>query len=130
MVSTLILLFLMILMHIIDDFVLQPKSLSHLKQKTWWEFECEARKVPLEKYKYDYVAALLIHGISWSIMVHLPLIFLYSPSNPSLLPISIVVMWLIHSFIDNMKANKMAINLCGDQIFHFIQILIIWLIFF
>ena len=27
----------MILFHIIDDFVLQPISLSNLKQKKWWE---------------------------------------------------------------------------------------------
>lgn len=27
----------MILLHIIDDFVLQPISLSKLKQKTFWE---------------------------------------------------------------------------------------------
>ena len=27
----------MILLHIIDDFVLQPISLSNLKQKKWWK---------------------------------------------------------------------------------------------
>lgn len=43
--SVTIIFFLMLLMHIIDDFVLQPKSLSHLKQKTWWKYECQSKQI-------------------------------------------------------------------------------------
>ncbi len=67
-------LFLMILLHIFDDFVLQKATLSNLKQREWWE-----RKIGTEEYgmplmyKNDYKMALVIHALSWSIMIHLPL---------------------------------------------------------
>ena len=59
----------MILLHIIDDFVLQPICLSKLKQKSFWETYVKDD----EKYKFDYKVALVIHALSWSIMIHLPL---------------------------------------------------------
>lgn len=74
-------LLLMILCHIIDDFVLQPVCLSKLKQKkTWEELEdwCGL-------YKHDYIMALFIHALSWAIMIHLPIIFMRNPGDGSLL---------------------------------------------
>ena len=129
MVTATVLFFFFLLMHIIDDFVLQPKSLGHLKQKTWWEFECEARRVELKKYQYDYIAALIIHGLSWSIMIHLPVIFLYNAPNNIILPISIILMGLLHSLIDHLKANVGCINLCIDQLLHLMQLILIWFYF-
>ena len=118
----------MILMHIIDDFVLQPISLSKLKQKKWWKNECAKSNIDYQKYHFDYFAALLIHGMSWSIMVHLPLIFFYTLLSTSLMSFSIITMALCHAFVDHMKANVMYINLCIDQLIHILQIIIIWFI--
>ena len=56
--------FLMILLHIIDDFVFQPICLSKLKQKQYWIDACEKQKLDYEKYQNDYITALLIHGLS------------------------------------------------------------------
>ena len=53
--------FLMILCHILDDFVLQPVCLSNLKQKRWWDEHCYGKQ-----YNNDYKMALLIHSLSWS----------------------------------------------------------------
>ena len=41
--------FLMILCHILDDFVLQPVCLSNLKQKRWWDEHCYGKQ-----YNNDY----------------------------------------------------------------------------
>ena len=63
----------MLLCHIIDDFVFQPICLSKLKQRDWWERNVgnEEYGMPL-LYKNDYKAALIIHSLSWAIMINLP----------------------------------------------------------
>ena len=108
----------MILFHIIDDFVLQPISLSNLKQKKWWE-EQEGYS---DKYKDDYKVALAIHSISWSIMIHIPLVIMFPSLGQLALLISFIVNAVIHYFIDDLKANKLKINLFEDQMVHFCQI--------
>lgn len=115
----------MILLHIIDDFVLQPICLSKLKCKDIW---IEANKQYDNLYENDYKMALFIHGLSWSIMIHIPCIvyLLHINVNPSaFIFLSIFIHGGIHSIIDNLKANKRKINLITDQSLHFIQILII-----
>lgn len=115
----------MILLHIIDDFVLQPICLSKLKCKDIW---IEANKQYDNLYENDYKMALFIHGLSWSIMIHIPCIvyLLHININPSaFIFLSIFIHGGIHSIIDNLKANKRKINLITDQSLHFIQILII-----
>ena len=57
----------MVFMHIVDDFYLQG-ILANMKQKSWWE-----KNAPQEMYKNDYLMALIIHGYSWSFMIHLPI---------------------------------------------------------
>lgn len=117
-------LLLMVLLHIIDDFFLQSMCLSKLKQKeTWTEYNEKTNNL----YKYDYIVALFIHGLSWSIMVHLPL-FIFDISEV-LLIISVFANAIVHSYIDDIKANKKKINLVTDQFLHFLQILIIYFIF-
>lgn len=113
---------LMILLHIIDDFVLQPICLSKLKQKDFW------RKIIKDEsyFKYDYIAALLIHGLSWSIFIHLPIIFTFPKTS---VLTSVIVNALLHSFIDHLKCNKKYINLCIDQIIHIEQIIFTYLLF-
>lgn len=108
----------MILLHIIDDFVLQPISLSNLKQKKWWE----KQEGYSDKYKDDYKVALAIHSISWSIMIHIPLLIMFPSLGQLALLISFIVNAVIHYYIDDLKANKLKINLFEDQIVHFWQI--------
>ena len=108
----------MILLHIIDDFVLQPISLSNLKQKKWWE----KQEGYSDKYKDDYKVALAIHSISWSIMIHIPLLIMFPSLGQLALLISFIVNAVIHYYIDDLKANKLKINLFEDQMVHFWQI--------
>lgn len=108
----------MILFHIIDDFVLQPISLSNLKQKKWWE----KQEGYSDKYKDDYKVALAIHSMSWSIMIHIPLVIMFPSLGQLALLISFIVNAVIHYYIDDLKANKLKINLFEDQMVHFWQI--------
>lgn len=108
----------MILFHIIDDFVLQPISLSNLKQKKWWK----KQEGYSDKYKDDYKVALAIHSISWSIMIHIPLVIVFPSLGQLALLISFIVNAVIHYYIDDLKANKLKINLFEDQMVHFWQI--------
>lgn len=108
----------MILLHIIDDFVLQPISLSNLKQKKWWK----KQEGYSDKYKDDYKVALAIHSISWSIMIHIPLVIMFPSLGQLALLISFIVNAVIHYYIDDLKANKLKINLFEDQMVHFWQI--------
>ena len=108
----------MILLHIIDDFVLQPISLSNLKQKKWWE----KQEGYSDKYKDDYKVALAIHSISWSIMIHVPLVIMFPSLGQLALLISFIANAVIHYYIDDLKANKLKINLFEDQMVHFWQI--------
>ena len=117
------LLFLMLLCHIIDDFVLQSLCLSNLKQREWWE-----KNAPDPMYKYDYITALGIHALSWAIMINLPIILFLSVSNLAL-GISVFGNGAIHYIVDNLKANKHKINLGVDQGIHIIQVIITWVIF-
>ena len=108
----------MILFHIIDDFVLQPISLSNLKQKKGWE----KQEGYSDKYKDDYQVALAIHSISWSIMIHIPLVIMFPSLGQLALLISFIANAVIHYYIDDLKANKIKINLFEDQMVHFWQI--------
>ena len=117
-------LFIMILLHIIDDFVLQPVCLSKLKQKEFWKRNTSEENYN-KLYKHDYFAALVIHGLSWSIMIHLPFL-LIGHYHSALVACFIIWQCILHSYIDNEKANKKKINLIDDQIMHFAQIVISW----
>lgn len=112
----------MILCHIIDDFVFQPVCLSNLKQKTWWNEHCQGKL-----YRNDYKMALFIHSLSWSIMINLPLMLLYS-HNDWIIAISILINMIIHFIVDDLKANKLKINLITDQTIHLVQIILTYLI--
>ena len=117
-------LFLMILCHIIDDFVLQSACLNNLKQKSWWDEHCYGKQ-----YRNDYKVALFIHSLSWSIMIHLPIILLYV-CNDWVLVASILINTIIYYIVDDAKANKYKINLLTDQSIHFIQIILTFIILF
>jgi len=70
--------------------------------------------------------ALLIHSMSWSIMILLP-IMLLTQTPQILLVIAFMVNTFIHYQIDDMKANKEQINLIIDQGAHLLQIIFTWI---
>ena len=106
----------MAFLHVIADFNLQG-VLAKLKVKT-------------NDSNTDYIGALLIHGYSWSFMVHLPTIgvmvmcdaFDFVPK----LALSILVHAVVHAIIDTCKANHKKIGLIEDQLLHLMQIHFIW----
>lgn len=115
-----IVLILMIFCHIVDDYYLQG-ILSSMKQKEWWE-----KNYPNKMYKHDYIIALIIHALSWSIMILLPILFI-SDWNPHwLMYVIFGIDIIIHAITDNLKANKHKINLIADQTIHFAQIIFTW----
>lgn len=117
------LLLLMILAHIVDDFVLQPVCLSKLKQKSWWE----QQDGYVSQYQNDYGMALLMHSMSWSIMILLPGMFTVGIPGTALFGLFVINAGL-HYLIDDLKANKKKINLLDDQTFHMLQVISTWFI--
>ena len=121
-----ILLLAMLMCHIIDDFGLQG-ILAQFKQKSFWEDKGEL-------YKNDYKSSLLLHALSWTISINIPVIVYIVLSNKmDDLKITtgfcwiFIANWLVHAFIDDCKANKKYINLNMDQSLHMLQILCIYL---
>lgn len=116
----------MIFLHIIDDFVLQKLGiLAMLKQKEWWTAQKEYK--PL--YKYDYIAGLLVHSFSWAFMIMLPIAIQLNFNVSWGYGTALFVNMLIHCFVDDLKANKLKINLIVDQTIHIIQIVLTAIIF-
>ena len=115
-------LLLMILFHIIDDFVLQPVCLSKLKQKDWW-----VENAPGELYQFDYIVALFIHALSWSIMICVPMMFAKVIPDLSL-GVLVLFNTAVHAYVDNQKANEKKISLLRDQLVHFGQIFMTWIL--
>lgn len=122
----LLILFIMIFCHLIDDYKLQG-ILANMKQRQWW-------KENADKYLYrnDYKMALIEHAFSWSFMIALPFLVISFIQNNSFLMILLVISYFIntaiHAFIDNLKANKYVINLVEDQFAHLVQIICTWII--
>ena len=116
------LLLLMILMHIVDDYYLQG-ILASMKQKKWW-IKQEGYK---SLYKNDYKMALLMHSMSWSIMILLPAMLFLNVNQYVLLGI-FVINAFIHYHIDDLKANKLQINLMFDQTIHIMQVITTWIL--
>ena len=116
--------------HIVDDFYLQG-CLKDLKQKGWWK-----KNTNDEKYENDYKIALIIHGFSWSFLIHLPLAIymLYKGIDIDKGNIGIAfsllyfIQMAIHAIIDHLKANLKMISLLTDQLLHYIQIIVSYLI--
>lgn len=118
----------MVFCHIVDDYYLQG-WLASAKQKKWWE-----ENAPDKLYKNDYYAALLFHSFSWAFSVNLPVLvyaLLTQVLSSIIIPYFILlgVNVIIHCVVDNLKANKLKINLLTDQIIHLIQVLISWVIY-
>lgn len=113
--------YLTLLLHFVADFTLQG-CLANLKQKRWWITECEKHGVELKKYKNDYICGLVCHSMYWTLLTFAPLLWLCE--KQSVCAWIIVFNTAIHAVIDDLKANKMKINLIEDQFLHFVQIVI------
>ena len=107
--------------HIVDEYYLQG-ILASMKQKNWWTKQ-ESYE---DKYKDDYIVALIMHAFSWSFMILIP--FLLLGLSPVFLVIALVLNGIIHAFVDDLKANQKKINLVQDQSIHIGQIFLTWLI--
>ena len=107
----------MIFLHIVDDYVLQAPCLCDLKQKSFWE-----KHAPEEQYKKDYIVALIMHALSWSFMIMLPIAVIMNFNIGFGYIYFFLLNTVVHAFVDNMKANKKTINLWIDQTCHMIQI--------
>lgn len=110
----------MIFLHILDDFHLQG-LLANLKQKSWWE-----KYHPQKMYMYDYYVGLVIHSFSWAFAVMLPIAYLRNFNISFSFLLAFGISAIIHGAIDDLKANKLKINLIADQTLHILQI--IWLV--
>ena len=111
----------MVFMHIVDDYYLQG-ILANLKQRSYWESHA-----PGKMYKYDYIVALLMHGISWSFCIMLPIVISNGLIWNTDMTMFFIFNALVHSVVDNAKANQRKINLIVDQSIHMVQVLITFL---
>ena len=114
---------LMIFLHIVDDYYLQG-WLASAKQKKYWK-----ENAPEKLYEYDYLCALMMHSFSWAFMIMLPIAFKANFEVGIGYVVAFIVNMLIHAFIDDLKANKRKINLWVDQTIHIMQITVTFLIF-
>ena len=109
--------------HILADFYIQPICLSNLKCKSWWVNECKKNNVDFKNYQTDYISALLMHSMSWSIMILIPYMFMLPMGNWLLIKL-FLTNTTVHAIVDDLKANRFKINLWEDQIIHLIQLLV------
>ena len=113
----------MIFCHIVDDYYLQG-WLASAKQKKWWE-----ENAPQKLYNHDYIMALIMHSMSWSFMIMLPIAISMSFNVSILFVIVFIINAVIHALVDNLKANKLQISLITDQLIHLLQIFVTATIF-
>ena len=113
----------MIFCHIVDDYYLQG-WLASAKQKKWWE-----ENAPQKLYNHDYIMALIMHSMSWSFMIMLPIAISMSFNVSMLFVIIFILNAVIHALVDNLKANKLQISLITDQLIHLLQIFVTATIF-
>ena len=122
----LLILFIMIFCHIIDDYKLQG-ILANMKQRKWW-----IENANKSLYQNDYKMALIEHAFSWSFTTTLPFLVIAFIQNNGLLAVLLIISYIIntaiHAFVDNLKANKFKINLVEDQLVHLTQIICTWII--
>lgn len=119
----------MLFCHIIADYNLQG-CLASMKQKSWWE-----KNYPNEKYKNDYIVALICHSFSWSFVVHIPILLTmfqtqsFDYKYTFTFFTTIVINTWIHEIIDTLKANSKILNLWEDQLLHLFQIVGTWFLY-
>ena len=109
---------LLFLAHCIDDFYIQPMCLTFLKQKKWWKHNTPPDNYDM--YKNDYRMALAIHAFEWSAALSLVLFLFDAPEW--YITMMFFTNGVIHYYVDDVKANKLSINLIVDQSIHILQL--------
>ena len=118
--NNIFILFLMIFLHIADDYYFQG-ILAQMKQKTFWQ-----ENSPEPMYRYDYLWALIMHAFSWTFMVMLPVMFINNFVLDAEFLLYFIFHLMLHAQTDDLKANARKINLWQDQMIHMLQILMIF----
>ena len=115
----------MIFFHVVADYNLQG-WLASAKQKSYWE-----ENAPDKFYKYDYICALIMHSISWTFMVMLPIAYFHRFNIDVAFIIFFVANIVVHAIVDHLKANAKTINLWVDQLVHIAQMFVTagWLLY-
>lgn len=143
---SIILLVLMLLMHVLEDFHIQGR-MADMKQQRWWSdriykdvVEHNPTVVPegqermyydaMRRYGNDYLIVLVLHAFEWAVFIHLPIILacfstnlVFSEDFWLIITISIMLNTLIHTVVDDAKANRGSINLIVDQLIHITQVI-------
>lgn len=114
----------MLFFHVVADYNLQG-WLASAKQKSYWE-----ANAPDELYKHDYICALIMHSISWTFMIMLPVAYYLNFTINYMFVIMFVLNVWVHMLVDHYKANLKLINLWHDQLLHILQILVTYLLLF
>lgn len=118
-------LFLMLFLHVVDDFYLQG-CLANMKQRSWWQ----KHESYNSKYEHDYMVALVMHSFSWAFMVMLPIAMVHKFNVGIRFTIMLILNTIIHGIVDDKKANKQKFNLIQDQTIHIFQVvytsLVLW----
>ena len=108
----------MLFFHVVADYNLQG-WLASAKQRGYWK-----HNAPDELYKHDYIMALIMHSISWTFMVMLPIAYINQFVIGAAFTLVFIANVSIHAIVDHMKANMNLISLCVDQFVHVAQIFI------
>lgn len=114
----------MLFMHVFDDYFLQSAFLNKGKQKSWWK---ENNLTGI--YRFDYIVCLIMHAMSWSFCIMLPIAIAYHFNVSIAFLIVFIINTIVHAIVDDKKANKYTINLIEDQCIHMAQIAFTILIF-
>ena len=115
--NNLFIILLMIFCHIVDDYYLQG-WLASAKQKKYWK-----ENAPDELYRFDYIWALIMHSFSWAFMIMLPIALKLNFNVDLVFLVMLIINGIIHAIVDDLKANKLKINLWTDQLIHIWQII-------
>lgn len=119
-----LILFTMIFLHIVGEFYLQG-MLAKMKKKRWWY-----RHEPEDGGRYNHIAALIIHGYSWSFIVHLPftgLIVLCDMFDcMAVLSLSLLSHAVLHALLANDRINHDFLDFADEQACHVAQVFIVW----
>lgn len=125
----LIVLILMIEMHILADYK-TPDCLQNFKQQKWWKDNFPNK----DWWKTEFIVGLGLHAFQWALFIMIPPVSytLYTdPAKPGInsLPSIFILNILIHAYVDHLKANKGKLSLIEDQLMHFIQIIVTWILY-
>lgn len=114
--------FVMLLLHVVAEFVLQPVALLRIKQKTYWE-----QPEHPNGGKDASAMAIAINAILWSVMIMLPLMY-YSTEGDLILLLVFLVNMLVHAYIDEYTTNRHKLTFVTAQSLYLLQLIITFLV--